>query len=99
MAYAVIFLNWASVQFHPLGTPPPWATGGDDLQHVAWLNLLIIFIEDLGVRFIPGRLPIIQGIDTFLRNDVKGKTPTIGGFSYVKYLGTGVMPTVFTHRG
>jgi hypothetical protein len=85
--------------FHSFGTPLSRATSGDDLQHVLGENLLIIFIEDLGVRFIPGQLPIIQGIDTFLRNDVKGETPTIGGFSYVKYLGTRVMPTVFTHRG
>jgi hypothetical protein len=69
--------------FHSFGTPFSRATSGDDLQHVLGPDNLIIFIEDLGVRFIPGQLPIIQGIDTFLRNDVKGKTPTIGGFSNV----------------
>jgi hypothetical protein len=72
-----------ALRFSSLRAPLSRATSGDDLQHVLGPDNLIIFIEDLGVRCIPGQLPIIQGIDTFLRNDVKGKTPTIGGFSYV----------------
>jgi hypothetical protein len=96
MAYAVIFLNWASVQFHPLGAPPSRATGGDDLQHVARLNLLIIFIEDLGARFAPHRHPILQGIDAFLGDDVQGESPPEGGFSDVQNLRTGIVATMTT---
>jgi hypothetical protein len=87
-----------ALKFHSLRAPPPRAPSGDDFDHILWENLLIIFIEDLGARLAPQTHPILQGIDAPLGDDVKGETPTIGGFSDVKNLLTGIVVTGYTLR-